>query len=96
MRLNGEPVPARHFLLQALNIAILKFYDLSARGADEVIVVSLVGDVVVLSLASEMPSLGQACLAKEIQGPVDGRQSDVRILLGEHAVHLLRRNVFRL
>jgi hypothetical protein len=51
--------------------------------------VALVRDVVVLRLGAEMPGLSQARFAEQIQRAVNGRQSDVRVFLGQEAVHLL-------
>ena len=48
--LDGKAVAGSNFLLQFFNLAIFKFHDLAATRANEVIVMSFVGDIVVLSL----------------------------------------------
>ena len=92
--LNDEAVLGRHFLLQSFDLAVLEFHDFPATGADEVIVVPFVRDVVILRLGAEVAGLGQARFAEEIQGPVDGCQAEVRVLLGQLMVHGLGRDVF--
>ena len=56
--LDGEPISAGDFLLEAFDVAVLKFYDLPAGRTDQVVVVPLVSDIVVLSLGAEMARLG--------------------------------------
>jgi hypothetical protein len=87
--LDGESVPGRDLGLQPLDFLVLELHDFPAAGTDQVIVVPLVRDVVVLRLGAEMTGLGQPRFAKKIQRAVDGRQSDMRVLFGQHAVHLL-------
>jgi hypothetical protein len=48
--LNDEAVSGGDFFLQLFDLTIFKLDDLAAAGADEVIVVTLMGDVVVLRL----------------------------------------------
>ena len=48
--LDGKSVPGGDFFLKLFNFAVFKFDDLAATGADEVIVVALMGDVIVLRL----------------------------------------------
>ena len=72
---NGESVSGGHFFLKPLNFLILKFNDFLATGTDEVVVVSLVGDVVVFRLRAEMSGLGEAGIAEQIERPINGRES---------------------
>ena len=48
--LDGKAVSGGDFFLQLLDLAIFKLHDLPATGADEVVVVSFVRHVIVLSL----------------------------------------------
>ena len=91
--LDGESVPGSHVLFKPLDLLVLEFHDFPAAGADQMVVVALVGDIVVLRLGAEVPGLGQTGLAEQVQRAVDGRQPDVRVFLGKLAVHLLRRDV---
>ena len=93
MRLDGEAISAGDIFLKAFYVFILEFHDFPAGGANEMIVMSLVGYVVILSLRAEVPSLGQSDFAKEIERPVNRGQTDVRIFLRELPVHLLRSDV---
>src|ERR1041385_1831509 len=72
---NGESVSGGHFFLKPLNFLILKFNDFLATGTDEVVVVSLVGDVVVFRLRAEMSGLSEAGIAEQIERPINGRES---------------------
>jgi hypothetical protein len=89
VRADREAMPGGNLILKPFDLLVLEFHDLSAPGADEVVVMALVGHVVVLRLGAEMPGLGQARFAEQIQCAVNGRQSDVRVFLGQKAVHLL-------
>lgn len=94
VRLDDEPILGRHFLLEPLDFAIFELHNLSAARTDQVIMVSLMGDVVVLGLRTEMSCLRDACLAKEIQCAIDGRQAEMRVLFRELVVHRLGGDVF--
>lgn len=94
--LDDETVAGRDLFLEAFNIAVLELHDLSAIGANEVVVVSLVGNVVVLGLRAEVSGLGQAGFAKEIERTVNRCQTQMRIFSSELVVHLFRRDVFLL
>jgi hypothetical protein len=96
MGLDGEAVPGGHFFLQLFDFAIFELHDSSAVGANEVVVVALVGDVVVLSLGTEVAGLGQAGFAKEIEGAVDRREPEMRVFSRKLMIHLFRRDVFLL
>ena len=50
VRVDGKAIAGRDLLLQLLDLAIFEFDDLAAARADEMIVMTLVGDVVVLRL----------------------------------------------
>ena len=91
--LDGKSVPGGHFFLESLNFLVFKFHDLLAAGTDEVIVVALVRDVVVFRLRAEMPGLSEAGIAEQIEGPVDGRKSKMRIGLRQLVIHGFRGNV---
>jgi hypothetical protein len=91
--LDGKSVPGGHFFLESLNVAIFKLHDLAAVGANEVVVVALVRDVVVLGLGAEVPGLREAGIAEQIERPIDGRESKVRIGLSQLMIHGLRGNV---
>ena len=93
MRLDDEAVPGRDLLLQPLDVAVLELHDLPAGGADQMIMMALVRDVIVLRLTTEMSRLRQAGVTEEIQRPVNGRQADVRVFFGQQTVHLLGRDV---
>ncbi len=85
--LDGEPIAGGDFLLQLFNFAVFKLDDLAATGANEMIMVALVRDVVVLGLRAEVPGLGESRVAKEVQRPIDGGQSQVGVGLGELVIH---------
>ena len=94
--LDRKSVPGGDFFLELLNFLVLKFHDLLAAGADEVIVVALVRDVVVLRLRAEVPGLCEAGIAEQIERPVDGRESKMRIGLRQLVIHGLRGDVLLL
>jgi hypothetical protein len=84
---DGKSVLGGHFFLEPLNFLVFKFHDLLTAGADEVIVVALVRDVVVLRLRAEVPGLREAGIAEQIERPVDGRESKVRVGLRQLMIH---------
>ena len=90
---NGKSVPGGHFLLEPLNFLVFKFHNLLAAGADEVIVVAFVRNVVVLRLRAEVPGLCEAGIAEQIERPVDCRESKMRIGLSQLVIHGLCGNV---
>lgn len=61
---NREAVPGGDLLLQAFDIAILELYYLAAIGTNEMIMMPLVGNVVVLGLASKMARLSKPGVAE--------------------------------
>src|SRR3989449_1137136 len=79
-----------------LDVAVLELDDRPAVGADHVVVVALVDHVVVMRLRAKVPLLSDAGFAQQIQGPVDGRQADVRFVAAQHPVELLDRKSTRL
>ncbi len=93
---NGEAVPGGDFLLKLFDLAFFKLHDLAAVGANQMIVMALVGNVVILRLCAEMPGLRQTGFAKEIEGAVDGCESQMRVFLRQLVVHLFRGDVFLL
>jgi len=86
--LDRKAVPCGHLFLEALDVAVLELHNLPAAGANEVIVVAFVGDVVVLRLSPEVAGLSQTGFAEEVQRAVNGCQAQVRILAGQLVVHL--------
>jgi len=94
--LDGEAVSGGHLLLKAFDVAVFELHDLSAVGADKVVVVAFVGDVVVLRLSAEVPRLRQAGFAKEIERTVDRRQPQMRIFARKLVIHLFRGDMFLL
>ena len=92
--LNGEPIAGGDFLLEFFDFAILKLDNLAAAGANQMIVMSLMRDVIVLGLGTEVPRLGESCVAKQVQGPVDGGQPEMRISFGELVIHGFGGDVF--
>ena len=72
---DSKSIPGSDFLLEPLDLLILKFHDLLAAGADEVVVVALVRDVVVLCLRAKVPGLREASIAEQIERSVDCRKS---------------------
>lgn len=96
MGLDGKTVLRGDFFLEALDIAVLELHDLSAAGANKMIVVAFVRDVVVLGLSAEVPGLGQTGFAEEVQRAVNGGQSQVRILSRELMIHRFSRDMLLL
>jgi hypothetical protein len=94
--LDGEAVSGGHLFLKAFDVAVFELHNFSAVGADEVIVVAFMGDVVVLGLCAEVPGLCQAGFAKEIKRAVDRRQPQMRIFFRQLVIHLLRGDVLLL
>jgi hypothetical protein len=88
--LDREAVAGGYFLLQAFDVAVFELHDLSAVGANEVVVVAFMGDIIVLSLRAEVSCLRQAGFAKEIERAVDRRQPQMRIFSRELVVQLFR------
>ena len=94
MGLDGEAISAGDFLLKLFDVFILEFHDLPAGGADEMIVMSLVGHVIVLRLRAEVTSLGQPHFTKEIKRPVNGGETDMWVLFRELPIHFFCGDVF--
>lgn len=92
--IDGKPVAGGHFFLKPLNFFIFEFHDLFAAGADEMIVVALVRDVVVLRLRAEVPGLCETGIAEQIERPIDGREAKMRIGLRQLVIHGFCGNVF--
>ena len=90
---DGKSIPGGHFFLEPLNFFIFELHDLLAAGADEVIVVAFVRHIVVFRLRAEVPGLGEAGIAEQIERPVDCREPEVRIGLRQLVIHGLRGNV---
>lgn len=64
--LDRKPVLRRDLFLESLYFAVLEFDDLSAPSANEMIVMTLMRNVVVLSLRAEVSGLRKSGIAKEI------------------------------
>ena len=92
--LDGEAVAGGDFFLKALNFAVFELDDLATSGTDQVVVVSLVRNVVILRLGAEMAGLGQTGVAKQIEGTVDRRQAEMGVALRQLVVHRFRRDMF--
>ena len=90
---DDKAVLGGHFLLEPFDHHVFKLHDFLTAGADEVIVVALVRDVVVLRLRAEVPGLCEAGIAEQIECPVNRCESEVRIGLGQLVIHGLRGNV---
>jgi len=71
MGLDGEPVAVGDLLLQFFDFAILEFDDLSASGADQVVVM-IVSAIVFIPGETVFKTvfLGNSCLGQQLQGPV--------------------------
>lgn len=91
--LNGKPVMSRHFFLESFDVVILKFYNLAARRADQMIVMALVRHVIILGLSAEVSRLREAGFAEQVQRSIDGRQPNMRIFFGEKTIQLFRGDV---
>src|SRR2546428_10511354 len=76
--LDGKSVPGGHFFLEPLNFFVFKFHDLIAAGADEVIVVALVRDVVILRLRAEVAGFWGAGTPEQSKRPVGCRAFPMR------------------
>jgi hypothetical protein len=88
-----KSIPGGHFFLESFNFFVFKLHDLLTAGADEVIVMALVRHVVVFRLRTEVPGLCKACIAEQIECPVDGRESQMRIGFGQLVIHGFRSNM---
>jgi len=93
---NREAVSSGDFLLELFDLAVFKLHDLAAVGANQVVVMALVGNVVILGLRAEVPGLCQTCFAKEVEGAVDGGEPQVRVFLRQLVVHRFGSDVFLL
>ena len=93
---NGETVPGRDFLLEFFDLAVFKFHDLAAVGANQVVVMALVGSIVILRLRAEMPGLRQTGFAKEVERAVDGCEPQMRVFFRQLVVHRFGSDVFLL
>ncbi len=91
---NGKAVLGRDFLLKAFDIAVFKLHDLATAGADEVVVMALMGHVVILGLCSKVSGLSQSCFAEQVEGPIDGCEPKMGIFACQLVIHGLSRDVF--
>lgn len=94
--LDGKTVPRCHFFLKTLDVAVLELHDFPTARADKVIMMALMRHIVVLGLRTEVPGLGQARVAEEIERAVNGREAQVRIFARQLVVHGFGRDVFLL
>ena len=85
---NGKTVLGGDLLLEAFNIAVFKFHDLATTCANEMVMMTFMGHIVVLGLRSKMPGLSQTCFAKQVEGPVNGCEPEMRVFAGQLVVHL--------
>lgn len=86
---NGKAVASGNLFLEAFDVAVFKFHDLATACADEVVVMAFMRHVVVLGLCSKMPGLSQTCFAKQVEGPVNGCEPEMRVFAGQLVVHFL-------
>lgn len=93
---NRKAILGCDFFLEAFDIAVFKFHDFATARADEVVVMSLMGYVVILGLGSKMPRLCQSRFTEQVQGPINGRESKVGIFACQLMIHFLGRDVFLL
>ena len=93
---NSEAVPGRDFFLEFFDLAVFKLHDFAAVGANQMVVVTLVGNVVILRLRAEMPGLRQSGFAKQVEGTVDGGEPQMRVFLRQLVIHLFGGDVFLL
>ncbi len=93
---NREAVSSGDFLLELFDLTVFEFHDLPAIGADQMVVVALVGNVVILGLRAEMPGLCQTRLTKEVERAIDGREPQMRVFLRQLVVHLFGGDVLLL
>jgi hypothetical protein len=91
--LNRKAVTGGHLFLETLDVAVFEFHNLSAAGADEVVVMTFMGHIVVLGLGAEVTGLCQAGFAEEIKRTVNRRQSQMGIFSRKLVVHRFRRDV---
>lgn len=94
MGLNGKSILFGHFNLQPLDLVILKFNNFPAACTNEMIVVSLMRDIVILGLGSKMAGLGEACFTEQVEGSVDGGQTDMRVFFAQLPIHLFGSDMF--
>ena len=92
--LDHKAVLGRDLFLQSFNLAILEFYYGSTAGADEMVVMALMRDIIVLRLGAEVAGLGNARFAEEVQRAVNGGESEVGIFLRQLMIHRLGCDVF--
>jgi len=91
---DGKSILGGHFFLEPLNFFVFELHDLLAACADEVIVVAFVRHIVVFRLRAEVPGLGEAGIAEQIERPVDSREAEMRVGLGQLVIHGLSGDVF--
>lgn len=93
---NSEAVPGCNFFLELFDLAVFKLHDLAAVGANQMVVMTLVGNVVILRLRTEMPGLRQSGFAKQVERTVDGGEPQVRVFLRQLVIHLFGGDVLLL
>jgi hypothetical protein len=77
-----KTVLGRDLLLEPFDIAVFKFHDLAAAGADEMVVMALMGHIVILSLGPKVPRLSQSGFTEQVEGPVNGCKPEMGISAG--------------
>ncbi len=92
--LDHKAILGRNLFLQPFNLAILELHNSSTAGADEMVVMAFMRDIVVLRLGAEVARLGDACFTEEIERAVNSGESEVRIFLRQLMIHRLGRDVF--
>lgn len=94
MGLNDKAILCGDFFLEPFDLAIFELHNGAATRADQMVMMTFVGDVVVLRLGAEVASLGNSGFAKQIQRAIDGSEAKMRIFLRELMVHSFRRDMF--
>jgi hypothetical protein len=92
--LDREAVAGCDFFLETLDVTVFELDDLSAPGADKVVVVAFMRHIVILGLGAEMPGLSQAGFAEQVERAVNRGQSQVRIFSRKLVIEVFRGDVF--
>ena len=91
-----NPCRLASVVLQLLNLVALELDDEAAGVADQVIVVGApLGHLVQRLPGTEVARLGDARLLQQLDGAVDGRQADARVLAARRGEQILQRHVPR-
>jgi len=87
---DGEAVLAGGLLLALLYRGVHELDGAAASGADEMVMMLVPEGVLKIGAAASQPDLaGQPALGEELQGPMYGGDSDLRVLLPDHGIELI-------